>query len=169
MKRAGGRRNRYQCQKRYRHFQERISILVLFTTLEKKKKQATDKPYCLLHNNVIRKFSCFFLFQRFPKTTSLSRTVANSLVGGPTLTLTSLRTVANNSLLSVSFGSVGLAEAPRPTLASLQGTDFQSTPTRKKLVGTRRKNRKNLVVRSRNLLLARKQKNRLPQFFGNKQ
>ena len=49
-------------QKRYRHFQERISILVLFTTLEKKKKQATDKPYCLLHNNSIRKFSCFPAF-----------------------------------------------------------------------------------------------------------
>ena len=78
MKRAAGRRNRYQSKKRYRHFQERISILVLFTTLEKKKKQATDKPYCLLHNNVIRKFSCLFYFSASPtKTTSLSLTVAN--------------------------------------------------------------------------------------------
>ena len=127
MKRAAERRNRYQSKKRYRHFQERISILVLFTTLVKKKKQATDKPYCLLHNNVIRKFPCFFYFSL------------------PQNHLPSDRRQQLSPLVSPPFGSVGLAEAPRPTLASLRGTDFQSTPTRKKLVGTRRKNRKNLV------------------------
>ena len=68
-----------------------------------------------------------FLFQRFPKTTFLSLTVANSLVGGPTLT--SLRTVANNSLHSVSppFGSVGLvAEAYWPTLSPPFGGQISS-------------------------------------------
>ena len=140
MKRAAGRRNRYQSKKRYRHFQERISILVLFTTLEKKKKQATDKPYCLLHNNVIRKFSCFFYFSASPKPPPCP-------VPSPTL--------LSVGLLSPPFGPSPTTLSSRvsplrlggpSTLASLRETDFQSTPTRKKLVGTRRKNRKNLVL-----------------------
>ena len=107
---AAGRRNRYQSKKRYRHFQERISILVLFTTLEKKKKQATDKPYCLLHNNVIRKFSCLFYFSASPRPPPCP-------VPSPASSL---------------LGQVGLLYSRLPS------------GNRKKLVGTRRKNRTNL-------------------------
>ena len=133
-------------QKKIQTFSRKNKYSCIIYNTRKKKKQATDKPYCLLHNNVIRKFPCFFYFS-LPQN-HLPSDLRQQL----------------SPLVSPPFGSVGLAEAPRPTLASLRGTDFQSTPTRKKLVGTRRKNRKNLVLRSRNLLLARKQKNRLPQF-----
>ena len=49
-------------QKKIQTFSRKNKYSCIIYNTRKKKKQATDKPYCLLHNNVIRKFPCFFHF-----------------------------------------------------------------------------------------------------------
>ena len=143
-------------QKKIQTFSRKNKYSCIIYNTRKKKEAGSWQTLLFIAsqcNPQVFLFSCFFYFSAFPKPppcpvpspTLLSVGLLSPLFGPSPTTLFSV-SPPFGSLLGVAPLRVGGPGRGLLSRLSLRGgTDFQSTPTRKKLAGTRRKNRKNLV------------------------